>query len=196
MEPRLIHDATAQAICGASAGLVALREIALQWRTRRTWHAASDQGTRLVTGAGAGIAILVASRAWHWAPGLSLSNGGLWPIVVGLVVFWAGAGLRWWAVSALGRFHQLTVVIQDDHVVVDRGPYRFVRHPSYAALIIGFVGVGLAYDNALGAVGAGLVMLLGLLPRIRVEERALEAALGQPYRDFARTRRRLIPGVW
>jgi protein-S-isoprenylcysteine O-methyltransferase Ste14 len=196
MDPRIVHDALAQAVCGVSIGLLAVHEAVLQWRMRGTMTAKSDRGTQLLSGLGIGAALVVGTRAWKWVPDLSLSNGGWWPIAAGLVVFWAGFALRWWAVHTLGRFHQLTVVVQADHSVVDSGPYRLLRHPSYTGILLIMIGVGLAYDNALGAAGAGLVAFLGLLPRILVEERALADGLGQPYRDFARTHRRLIPGVW
>jgi protein-S-isoprenylcysteine O-methyltransferase Ste14 len=97
---------------------------------------------------------------------------------------------------ALGRFFTVDVRVHSDQTVVQRGPYRWVRHPSYSGLLIFFVGVGLALSNWLSLIILAVVPAAGLLVRIRSEERALLAALGDEYRRYAATRRRLFPGVW
>ena len=60
-----------------------------------------------------------------------------------------------------------------------RGPYRLLRHPSYAGIFIMFAGLGLAFGSWVGAAAALLIVFAGLLPRIRVEERANSEALRQ-----------------
>jgi protein-S-isoprenylcysteine O-methyltransferase Ste14 len=74
-----------------------------------------------------------------------------------------------------------------------RGPYRWVRHPSYSGLIVFFVGVGLALSNWASLIVLALVQSAGLLERIYSEEQALLAGLGEDYRRYAATRRRLLP---
>jgi protein-S-isoprenylcysteine O-methyltransferase Ste14 len=71
-----------------------------------------------------------------------------------------------------------------------------LRHPSYAGLILVCAGYGLAFGSWAGAAVGLVVMALGLLPRIRVEERALECAFGAEYADYARSTARLVPRVW
>ena len=80
--------------------------------------------------------------------------------------------------------------------VVDGGPYRWVRHPAYTGLLLFFVGMGLALTNWASLLVLALLPAVGLLVRIRSEERALLAGLGEDYRRFAETRRRLFPGIW
>jgi protein-S-isoprenylcysteine O-methyltransferase Ste14 len=63
-------------------------------------------------------------------------------------------------------------------------------------LIAVFVGLGLALDNWAALAVLAVVPTVGLLVRIRFEERALLDGLGEQYRRFAAGRRRLIPGVW
>jgi protein-S-isoprenylcysteine O-methyltransferase Ste14 len=88
------------------------------------------------------------------------------------------------------------VVIQDDHRVVEQGPYAWLRHPSYAGALVALAGIGLAAGDW---VAAG-VMLAGplavFLVRIAVEERALRDALGERYANYAARTRRLLPGLW
>jgi protein-S-isoprenylcysteine O-methyltransferase Ste14 len=71
-----------------------------------------------------------------------------------------------------------------------------VRHPAYTGLILVFVGFGLALGNWASLLVAAVVPTIGLVYRIRFEERALLDGLGEPYRRFAEGRRRLVPGIW
>jgi protein-S-isoprenylcysteine O-methyltransferase Ste14 len=96
----------------------------------------------------------------------------------------------------LGRFFTVDVRLQSGQTVVDRGPYRWVRHPSYSGMIITFVGMGLALGNWVSLAMLVVVPTAGLIFRIHVEERTLFDGLGEPYRRFAATRRRLFPGLW
>jgi protein-S-isoprenylcysteine O-methyltransferase Ste14 len=129
------------------------------------------------------------------APG-ALFGGGVFLFALGLVAGWAGALLRWWSFLTLGRYFTVVVQTSADQPVIDRGPYRILRHPSYTGLILIFAGVGVMVGNWLSAAGAVILVLIALIHRLRIEERALVAALGDPYRDFAASRARLIPYVW
>jgi protein-S-isoprenylcysteine O-methyltransferase Ste14 len=156
----------------------------------------SDQGSLVVVIAsvavGVGAAFVLASDV----PGAATSPGR-WPVfVVGLVLMWAGIVIRQWAVTLLGRFFTVDIRVQSGQPVVDRGPYRWVRHPSYSGMIITFVGMGLALGNWISLAVLAVVPTAGLIVRIHVEERTLSDALGEPYRRFAAGRRRLFPGLW
>jgi protein-S-isoprenylcysteine O-methyltransferase Ste14 len=107
-----------------------------------------------------------------------------------------GVALRTWAILALGRFFKFVVVIQDGHHVVDSGPYRFVRHPSYSGGLLALIGVGLALGSWLSTLAAVGVPLLAILIRIAVEEARLARDLGDDYRSYARRNKRLVPGLW
>ncbi len=122
---------------------------------------------------------------------------GRWPIfVVGLVLMCVGITIRQWAIRLLGQFFTVDIRVHPHQTVVERGPYRWVRHPSYTGIIITLAGIGLALGNwaALGLLL--LVPTAGLIVRIRYEERALLEGLGEPYRRFAAGRARLVPGIW
>lgn len=71
-----------------------------------------------------------------------------------------------------------------------------MRHPSYTGLLLTLTGLGLALGNWLSIALLVLLPLAGVLARIRVEERALLAELGEPYRRYAEERTRLVPYVW
>ena len=113
-----------------------------------------------------------------------------------VAVIWAGIGLRWWCFHALGRYFTFSVMTSADQRVITTGPYRWLRHPSYAALLLILGGIGLTYGNWLSVTALVLLPLVGLLNRIRIEEAALSMTLGGAYTTFASGRKRLIPFVW
>jgi protein-S-isoprenylcysteine O-methyltransferase Ste14 len=129
------------------------------------------------------------------APG-AVIGGGVFLFALGVVVGWTGALLRWWSFVTLGRYFTVVVQASANQPVIDRGPYRFLRHPSYTGLLLMFAGVGLMIGNWVSAAGALILVLIALIHRLRIEERALNAALGDRYREFAASRARLIPHVW
>ena len=83
-----------------------------------------------------------------------------------------------------------------DQPVIADGPYRVLRHPSDSGLLLAFIGVGLFIGNWLSVLALGVGYTIGLVARIRVEERALVADLGDRYLDSAATRKRPVPFVW
>ena len=115
---------------------------------------------------------------------------------VGVLLFVAGLLLRWWAIVTLGRFFTVDVTIEKDHELVERGPFRVVRHPSYTGVLLAFVGFALSLRNW----AAMLVMLLPIfaafIHRMNVEEDALSRALGSRYADYMRRTKRLMPFVY
>jgi protein-S-isoprenylcysteine O-methyltransferase Ste14 len=115
---------------------------------------------------------------------------------VGLAFLWCGVALRLWCFRALGRYFTLTVRTSSDQPVISSGPYQVLRHPSYTGILLAVIGLGFFIGNWLSVVALTACFAAGLVYRIRVEERALRRDLGDRYRDFASTRKRLIPYVW
>jgi protein-S-isoprenylcysteine O-methyltransferase len=104
--------------------------------------------------------------------------------------------LRWAAILALGRFFTVDVAVQSDHRVIQHGPYRYMRHPSYTGALLQVLGLGLGLASWVSL----LVMIVPigstLAYRIFVEEQALRQSLGQAYDDYCKTTPRLIPFLW
>jgi protein-S-isoprenylcysteine O-methyltransferase Ste14 len=123
-------------------------------------------------------------------------GGGVWVFALGGVIAWVGLLLRWWSFITLGRYFTVVLKTSADQPVVDRGPYRVLRHPSLTGLLLAFVGCGLMVGNWLSAIGSLVLVLVAVLYRIRTEERALTAALGDRYGSFASGRARLVPFLW
>jgi protein-S-isoprenylcysteine O-methyltransferase Ste14 len=143
---------------------------------------------RLIVGAGAVVAGVL--------PGVAQS-AAIRPAAladwIGLLLFWGGISLRLWSIRTLGRYFTVIVQTSGDQPVITDGPYRVIRHPSYAGLLLVFVAAGLFIGNWLSLVCLTVAVLGGLVFRIRVEERALLQNLGDGYRDYAATHKRLVP---
>ena len=114
----------------------------------------------------------------------------------GVVLFVAGLILRWWAIITLGRFFTVDVTIEKDHALVERGPFRIVRHPSYTGVLLTFVGLALSMGNW----AALLVILIPIgaafIHRMNVEEDALSQALGPRYAEYMKRTKRLVPFIY
>lgn len=123
-------------------------------------------------------------------------GGGVWFFSLGVLIGWLGLVLRWWCFVTLGKYFTVVLKTSEDQPVVERGPYRVLRHPSYTGLLLAIVGGGLMVGNWVSAAGSVALVLTALVYRIRVEERALNASLGDRYRNFAASRARLVPFLW
>jgi protein-S-isoprenylcysteine O-methyltransferase Ste14 len=118
-----------------------------------------------------------------------ISNIGLTLVLIGLII-------RWVAILTLRRYFTVDVAIVKDHIIVDRGLYRYIRHPAYAGSILSFLGLGLVFSNWLSTLVIFLPILSAFLYRIRVEEAALINTFGDSYKNYSKRTHRLVPGIY
>ncbi len=118
-----------------------------------------------------------------------------WVHGVGLALLAAGMSIRASAIMTLGRFFNAEVTIHRDHHLIRAGMFRHVRHPSYSGLLLSFAGVSLMFENWISVAALLLLPLGAVFYRIRVEEAALVTALGEEYRQYQHSTKRLIPGI-
>lgn len=163
--------------------------------TRRKVRLGRDRGTRGIVSVSLVGSIAAGWLLRGWVPALDTPwSGGF--AITGLVVIWIGLAVRVWAVLSLGAAFSTFVQVEGDQQVVTRGPYRWVRHPSYTGLLLICTGLGVGLGNWLSLLVCAGGPALGLLPRIAVEEAELVRVLGDRYREYRRTTRRLVPGLW
>ncbi len=112
---------------------------------------------------------------------------------VGLILL--GVAFRWYAIRTLGAYFTRDVAVSARQPVMQRGPYRYIRHPSYTGTFITMLGVGVATSNWASLLALLACVFAGHLYRVRIEERALAQTIGQPYIDYMRRTKRFIPGV-
>src|SRR5262249_1254451 len=100
---------------------------------------------------------------------LELGGGAL--RILGLPHPRGGFAVRIWAIRELGRFFTVAVGIQQGHHVIQDGPYRFVRHPSYSGSLLALIGVGCLTFNWLGLILIAICTFWAYAIRIPVEEK-------------------------
>lgn len=106
----------------------------------------------------------------------------------------AGAtALRWWSISTLGPAWNVRGQVTDGFRPVASGPYRYIRHPNYLALLLEFAALPMAGGAWVSAIGLSLLNGAALALRIRAEEAQLERS--SEYRRTFHRRARLVPGL-
>lgn len=188
----LLADATAVHVvngCFAAAGFVGAYLVWMLSEARITTGAprqSAAENRTLVCYAGARVTTaLTAAYADSAAP------AGVAIVLAG--VFGAGVALRAWAIRVLGARYSHRVLAISGSDVICSGPYRVLRHPAYAGMLLanaGFVG----YFASPASLAGLAVLAAAILWRIKVEEDVLFGS--SAYREFACSRRRLVPGVW
>ena len=165
-------------------------------RARMVRHDDTKPWDRILSplvGLGGGLVPLVAGldAAFGWSPPFSLQAKA-----AALLVILAGHALGSYALIE-NRFFSSVVRIQFDrgHQVVSTGPYRWMRHPGYAGALLYYLSAPVLLDSAWAFLPAA-VMVVALVVRTSLEDRALQEEL-EGYGEYSRqVRYRLVPGVW
>lgn len=113
----------------------------------------------------------------------------------GAVLFVSGLVLRYHSIRTLGNFYSHFVTRKTGHQVIDQGPYRIIRHPSYAGMVIAHLGFVVFFFNPLGAAALLMLLIPAIVRRIHVEEEMLRNQVDH-YHEYARQRKRMVPFVW
>lgn len=166
-------------------------------RIRGKGGAARDQGTLWLN-----IVIITVAAVTAGLVTGAVKNAGPWEFgsagltAAGLLLMWTGLAIRIWAIVVLGKSFRTTVEVDTDQHVVDSGPYRWVRHPSYTGIVVLLAGLGLVYGNWPALVILVVLPAGVLIHRIFVEEAVLTEVIGRAYADYAARTKRLVPGLW
>lgn len=162
-----------------------------EWRISAGDKSRELQHDKLTCESYAVARLLTMVAAFLPAP-LWTSIGPWLPIGAGLFV--AGVLVRAWAIRSLGEAYSHRVRTPDGSVIVSHGPYRLLRHPAYAGMLLANIGVATLLFNPFVVAALAFAFVPAVVRRIRVEEAHL---LAMPdYQAFATQRARLVPGVW
>lgn len=166
---------------------------------RRLGHPSSDQRpiNRLTDQlmSLATMATLAGGLAGSLVLGLGTIQPGWVSLLLGVLVGSLGLALRAASMRTLGRFYTLTPGIEPGQSLITAGPYRLVRHPGYAAILLSLAGLQLILGTWVAL--ASMVFVTAMLPvRIAVEERILDEHFSGQYAAYRRrTPYRLVPGI-
>jgi len=154
-----------------------------------------DRGSLPLIWAVCGVSVWAAlhfARRWH-----------AWDLPAGHAVYATGYGLfaagvifRWVSIARLGRFFTPNVTIFEEHRLIDTGPYRFIRHPTYTGALVAMLGVTLTIGNLAALLVICVPVGAAVVWRMRIEEAALLEAFGDQYRRDMKSTWRLIPLIY
>jgi methyltransferase len=96
--------------------------------------------------------------------------------VVGVIVFALAKAIKYWAIATLGSRWSFRVLVPPASSLIQRGPYRFMRHPNYLGVMGELAGMAIISQSIIAGSLSVLVFAVLIAKRIRVEERALDRA--------------------
>jgi len=154
-----------------------------------------DSGSMRVLLGGMWLSLLIAFpvafvRSWSFPQRLQLPL-----FIVGLLMILFGSLLRRYCWRTLGEYFTGDVRARSDQPVIRSGPYSLVRHPSYTAGMMMFIGIGLALGSWFSFALLAIASIATYSYRVVIEERALLDTLGEPYGSYIRARKRFIPYI-
>ena len=154
-----------------------------------------DGGSMKVLLAGMGVAAFIAYpiafvKAWSFPGGWQLPL-----FAVGVLLMFLGSMLRRYCWRTLGEYFTGDVNVKPDQTIISSGPYRFVRHPSYTAGMMMYIGIGFALGSWFSLALLTISTVATYSYRVLVEERVLLDVLGEPYDAFLKERKRFIPYI-
>lgn len=115
---------------------------------------------------------------------------------IGLVFIIIGMVFRFISIWTLGRFFTVDITIKEGHTIKKDGVYKIIRHPSYLGMLLSFIGFGISLNNWLSLITITLLITIGLLIRIKIEEIALIEKFGAHYLDYRNSTYCLIPWIY
>jgi len=154
-----------------------------------------DSGSMKVLLAGMGVATVIAYpiafvNVWSFP--------GSWQLplfALGVLLMFLGSMLRRYCWRTLGEYFTGDVSVKPDQPIISTGPYRLVRHPSYTAGMMMYIGIGFALGSWFSLALLTITTVATYSYRVLVEERVLLDALGEPYDAFLKGRKRFIPYI-
>ena len=100
------------------------------------------------------------------------------------------------AVRTLGRQWAVRARLVEDHKLVTEGPYAHIRNPIYTGMLGMLIATGLATEHWIAMPIAAVIFWIGLVIRVRTEEKLLRAAFGQEFDDYAKRVPAVVPGIY
>jgi protein-S-isoprenylcysteine O-methyltransferase Ste14 len=124
---------------------------------------------------------------------------GVCGIVFSVFTVAIAAGSGWLleaAVHTLGKQWALTARLVEGHKLITVGPYAYVRNPIYTGMLGMLIATGLAMEHWTALLIAIVVFVVGMVIRVRSEEKLLRAAFGKEFEEYARRVPAVIPGIY
>jgi protein-S-isoprenylcysteine O-methyltransferase Ste14 len=114
---------------------------------------------------------------------------GLFIVVIGLII-------RIISIITLKQYFTYSVAKVEHHELIEKGLYKFIRHPGYLGQLLIFTGISISLSNWLAVILMFLSILIGYTNRIKVEEQFMIEQMGDKYSDYKMKTKKLIPKIY
>lgn len=198
MQPLFTHNRLLLGVWLGSLLIWRVMEAVVDIRTLKRLRAGAqrqDKGSSVVLIGLSVCGIVLGLLLAFQVPDTAITGARVSLFWLGLLLIYAGMAMRLYAIIVLGAFFTTAVAVAPGQTVIEAGPYRLIRHPSYSGFLIILLGLGLTLTNWLSLLVIMGCATIGLSYRIQVEEHVLKAQLGQRYQEYMRRTKRLIPFV-
>ncbi|MEM6699315.1 MAG: isoprenylcysteine carboxylmethyltransferase family protein [Bacteroidota bacterium] len=115
---------------------------------------------------------------------------------IGLGFLILGSAYRIWSIIHLDKYFSATVQFDSEHQLIQTGPYKLIRHPSYLGAYLAILGSTLFLNSILFFVFGGTVMLAAYIYRIKVEEIGLTQIFPIEYKKYQSQSKKMIPFIY
>lgn len=100
------------------------------------------------------------------------------------------------AIRTLGKQWALRARLVEDHTLITKGPYAHIRNPIYTGMLGMLIATGLAMQHWIALLIAIVIFAVGLVIRVKTEEKLLRAAFGKEFEEYSRRVPAVIPGIY
>lgn len=114
----------------------------------------------------------------------------------GILIIYLGIILRFAIISTLGSFFTVDVTIKQNHRLKKDGFYKHLRHPSYSASLLSFIGFGISLNNLISLLLLFILIFTAFIIRIKIEEKILIEHFGSEYVDYRKSSKAILPFVY
>jgi protein-S-isoprenylcysteine O-methyltransferase Ste14 len=114
----------------------------------------------------------------------------------GIILLYCGITLRAYSVWTLRKYFTVSVEIKTGHKIIRKGPYRYVRHPSYSGSILSLIGMQIGLRSPVGFAISLVLAFFAYTYRIHVEEEAMTDSFGIEYDNYKKITKRIIPFIF
>ncbi|MGA2285812.1 MAG: isoprenylcysteine carboxylmethyltransferase family protein [Dehalococcoidia bacterium] len=141
------------------------------------------------------IAVIIARAFPGTGIGDFFGHKPAWREALADFTVFCGFVLAVWARTVLGGNWSSRTVFKEGHELIERGPYRYVRHPMYSGMLLALAGLAIWVAHV-GIIVIFAVCVLGVLARAQQEEALLSRHFPMAYREYKRRTKALIPFVF
>jgi protein-S-isoprenylcysteine O-methyltransferase Ste14 len=116
--------------------------------------------------------------------------------IVGLLIMILGLAIRILSIRTLGKFYTRKLLTTNEQEVIQKGIYKYIRHPGYLGTVLIWSSAGIAMQNVLVIIVATILVLISYYYRITSEEQMLVKTFGEKYSDYKKHSWHLMPFIW